>query len=173
VSSATQPNSAGASLALFVRAGTWVFAIDAARIERILLTDEIDGAVRGPGGVTQRIQIGTRWYPARSLAELFATKATDSALVLVRIDDELVVALDVGACLKVAPLPRLTTVPAGVVRIRGAGLRGAFATDAMLGDLGGPPVGLAIDLARILTADELSAMRRELREAQVDDWSTP
>lgn len=156
-------------LAVFARAGGFLFALDAAAVERIVLPDQIDAEVRRPTGTASRVQVGGQWYPVQSLAALFGVSERGHALVLVRLDGEIALAIEVGACLKVAALPALTPIPAAAVRGRGAAVRGAFATAGVLATEPAP-YGLALDLARLLAPDELSAARAELREAMLEDW---
>ena len=159
-------------LALLVRAGTHLFAIAASRVGRIVLADEIEAAVRRPDG-SGRVQIGGRWYGTCGLGELFGVRAPSGALVLIELEADLSIALQVGACLQVATTPPLTEVPPGLIRGRGAGIVGAFASAGVGATHAIAPFGLMIDPAGLLTADERAALRRELRDAVVDEWSEP
>lgn len=163
-----EPSAAG--LALFVRTAPFVFAIDSAVVERMLLADEVDDTVRHPDGTTARIQVGGHWYATASLAALFGSPAPCPALVLLRLADDVRLGLQVGACLKVAPLPPLMAVPPRLVRTRGPGVRGAFETRELLAGAAVGPCGLAIDPWAILTRAERDQLAAELRAASLDEW---
>ncbi len=88
-----------AALAVYCRVGAHVLALDGARVEHMLLVDEVEAQIRGPASTPGLARIRGRWYGTRSAAELLGVKARAGAIVLVRLPapGEPVIALEVGA----------------------------------------------------------------------------
>jgi hypothetical protein len=160
---------AAGALAVFVQAGPGLYAFDCAQVVRLALADEVTAQVRRPGERSRRIQLGDTWYATANLLDLLGAPGPAPALVLMRLTDGLHVALGVTACLKVGPLPALSSVPPSLWRARGAGVRGAFPA-RRLADSVPVVVGLALDLGLLLTRDERAAMAATLASSVDDAW---
>jgi hypothetical protein len=150
------PAPTAAALAVFCKVGPHLVGIEGARVEQMVLVAEVEASVRGPASQPALVRIRGRWYGVRSAAELLGTKARAGALVLIQLPapGAPVIALEVSACAKVAPWPKITAVPPGLSQLRAPILVGAFATRGLIGDEAG--VGLVLDVAALATAAELA-----------------
>jgi hypothetical protein len=151
----------GRALHLFVRAGGWLLAVSARDVERIALGEDVAWVERrslaARDGHLGSLAVGSVCYSAWDLGLMFGLGAVDAAWVLLRLpggEAPLPVALRVGTCVRVAPLPGLlTALPAAVFRRRRA-VAGAF--------FEGGTAGLALDTA-LLWSDEERAEAEEIR----------
>lgn len=153
--------AARADLAVFVHAGEHLFAIRAAQVERLVLADELGAAWPDGGGP---IAIAGTWYAGVALLERFAAGAPGGAVVLARRADGLRLALQVGACVRVAPLPPVVAVPAALVRHGASAIAGAFPAGAI--DPEGSAFGLLVDLDAAWSSAEAAALRQRLAAAE-------
>jgi hypothetical protein len=78
------------------------------------------------------------------------------------------IALRTGPCLVVQPMPPMIRLPAGVMRKRGAGITGAFATSALRGKQPEAPLGLCLDPLHLFSPDELASSRAAQDAANAD-----
>jgi len=144
---------AGSALRLFVRAGGWLLALGAEAVERIALPEDASWVERRSAGARDgnlgSLAVAGECYSAWDLGLLLGQGPVDAAWVLLRLPHQprpLPLALRVGPCQRVAPLPGAPLgLPAGAFRRRHP-LAGAFLAE--------DGVGLVLDTVRLWSADE-------------------
>jgi hypothetical protein len=158
-------------LHLFVACGPFVVAIDANRVERLLLRDEPCLVDSDPvPRATARLgllEAGGDPRTAWDLGLLLGLLPQDAAWVLLRGEGSVArCALRTGACLSVAPLPAtgIVPLPASLCRSRPGVFRSAFAAPQYGRHVLGP-VGLVLDLERLWSEEE-TAYANALLEVQ-------
>lgn len=150
----SEPNE----LAVVFRAGDHVYGASLARIERLILATEIEPVAAGEGGVPPVVAWKGERYAGWDLAALFGYSAAAESCLLLRLPHGprwVSVALAAGACLKVTPIGRIHGVPPGAVVRRQTAVGGVFSTRGQGEGL--PPLGLYLDLVRLLSPAELDA----------------
>jgi hypothetical protein len=141
-----------------------LLSVAASRVERLLLADE---GVLGPTdrGGARLLTCADRRFAAWDLGTLFGTGVASTAYVGVRLPfrgRDLPLAIGVGRCLAVQPLPIVTGLPPAMFRIRSPAFCGAFDATAAGARPGLGAVGIALDPAYLWTAGELESSVRLL-----------
>lgn len=155
---------AGRALHLFVRAGGWLLAVGGEHVERIALGEDVSWIERRSLAVRDgnlgSVAVGAACYAAWDLGLMLGLGSVDAAWVLLRLPREhapLPIALRVGTCARVAPLPaRLVPLPAAAFR-RCRAVKGAF--------LEGAAPGLALETPLLWNAEELAEAEEILSRA--------
>ena len=148
-------------LHIFMRAGGWLLAVSAESVERIALDEDVAWIERrslaARDGHLGSLAVAGVCYSAWDLGLMLGLGAVEAAWVLLRLPlpaAPLPVALRVGTCVRVAPLPgALSALPASLFRRRRA-VAGAF--------LEGGGAALALDTLHLWNAEE----RAEAEEMQ-------
>lgn len=148
-------------LSVLVRCGPIVCAIPTRWVARLVLVDE---AVVTKDGI---IEMGGARHPYWDLADLLGVQQARSAWALVRAprrssmggQDELVLALGTGTCVGVQPVPDSVALPPEVFVKRPKAIAGVFVPEATLG----ATYGLELDIAHLLTGEELDAAALRLK----------
>jgi hypothetical protein len=168
---------AASGLRLYVRCHDRLLAIEASSIERVLLVDEApDVSPPVTFGVSFRAPLaalgvlalaGTAWA-AWDLGLLLGEQPAERAWILSRVGP-LPLALRTDRCLHVsaaAPSRRMA-LPAGIFRARPGLVRAAFAASSLrIAGLEQAPIGLDVDVARLLTPEERVFSQEVLERAR-------
>ncbi len=161
-----------AGLHLFARCGAWVLALSADPLERVLTAGDerfiapADDAPKGVGLGRALVVDGT-CYGAWDLGLLLGLGEQAGAWALLRLatpSGALPIALRLGACLDVGPLPPLTPLPRGLFAARAAALDGAFRSARP--PAGVEPLGLHLQVGRLWSEAELEGTRALVEAAQ-------
>jgi hypothetical protein len=160
-------------LQVFVACAPWVIALPTASVERLLLAEEAQlqtvAVVSEVSAHLGLLTSGRIAYSAWDLGTLLDLGAQSEAWVLLRIPrphGPLALALRTGACLSTGPLPSasLAVLPSTLASARPGVLSAAFQVPNVgRSHAGSAPVGLALDLSRLWTEEELVAAEEALR----------
>jgi len=154
----------GTDLRLFVECHGFTCALEARAIDRLVLPEEVREV---NAGVVPVVEVTGVRFVTFNLGRLLGLSPTDGAYILMRLTyagTELRVALETGQCLLVAPPVDTTPFPAAMFRSRRKAIIGAFAVaDGLRGGGRRAAVGLAIDVAELLTVQERDAAVRSLK----------
>jgi hypothetical protein len=147
-------------------------------VERLLGRDEVQvlrpthRRPAGPEGpLRQLVAAGGEPFAAWNLGTMLDLPPLTAAWVLLRLPgagEPVGIALRTGPCLVVLPAPPMIRLPAGVIRGRGPGIAGAFATSALGGKRLEAPVGLCLDPVRLFSPAELASSRAAQDAANAD-----
>lgn len=135
----------------------WLVAVGSRHVERLILPDEgrlAPDPFPGPAGSLGLLTTRERVYSAWDLGVLLGLVPQDQAYVLVRLQG-IPLALRTGACIGVSPLPRHARLPRQVWSARQQAFSGVFAIDANRLSNSLAHVGLALELERLFTPEEL------------------
>lgn len=147
---------AQSELCIVVACHTFVVAIPARFVSRLVLNEDVTPAPAGPG----LVQSGGERFVASNLGSLLELPALTEAWVLLHLPHagtRVPLALRTGACLVVREVSVEAPLPPGLFNARGDAILGAFVADAARGLNGGALFGLVLNLAKLWTRAELDA----------------
>jgi hypothetical protein len=167
--------AAAPALRVFVQCQPWVLALAAERVERLLLPEEVY-LDRGDGvdaaAALGVVRVGSAAYPAWDLGLLLGLGPQREAWTLLTVPAPsglLPLALRTGACLSALALAAdaLHFLPPALSRERPGLVTGAFATTPLrLAGRRVGPIGLALDVAKLLSDEQKAASAALLPDAR-------
>jgi hypothetical protein len=156
-----------AELAVLVACHSFLVAIPAKRVARLVLPEEVS-AVTGPsrGALLGSVRAGDRVCAAWDLGVLLELESLDRAWVVLDGDGRgTPVALRTGVCALVAEVTPETSLPGRIFRRRAQAFPAAFAAESVDARL--PALfGLWLDPARLFSEEELALSRSTVEHAR-------
>jgi hypothetical protein len=152
------------SLSVVVRAGAFVFAYPVRRVQRLVLSSEVDvlaADTAAHSSLVGRLQVGGATYAAWELGRLMGQD--DSGVLSWSLchlpwrGSSVAIALGTGACLVVQPIPQTFELDPRLFGRRRGAIRGAFDAHFVPGLPSSVDVGLVLDVEALLTDTELEA----------------
>jgi len=145
---------------LWVEAGCagWLVAMSARHVERLILPEDALLAPElfpGPPGSLGMLSVRDRTYSAWDLGVLLGLVSQEQAYVLVQLAG-IPIALRTGPCIGITRLPAasLHRLPSRLATARRGAFLGVFPAQAGRQRGNFAPIGIALDLERLLTSEE-------------------
>ena len=148
---------AQSELCIVVACHTFVVAIPARFVTRLVLNEDVTPAPDGGPGL---VQSDGELFVASNLGPLLGLPPLGEAYVLLHLPHaggRVPLALRTGPCLVVREVSVEAPLPHGLFKARGEAMLGAFVADASRGLNGGALYGLVLDAANLWTRAELDA----------------
>ncbi len=160
--------------ALVFESGQWALAIDLGLVERIVSSEEIrkvkvDNHPKIAAGFRGIVRNGKNHYLQWDIGEILGHKPERGSIVLLHVrtasGDTLPIALCVGKCLAVGPLPRrgLSALPTKLTQSRQGSFDVAFDHTRVQGVTRKTQGGLRVNLEHLWSAREIQQMQGVLR----------
>lgn len=151
-------------LGLLFTCNDFVFNLDIAAVERLVLGDELVEASSSDG--TRIVTAGGKAYAAFNFGRLLGLPPSHGAGVLIRTvyaASELRFCLETGPCLLIRPEARMVPLGPGLFRGRRRALVGAFIVPEEVRQAHAP-IGFSLGIDALLTTAERGAAAKALQE---------